>query len=284
MLHLPEAATAIIERHHQQDAERIARARARTDQRQEVQRKRDFARAERDELAAELRRNSKDETPAVKRAREAVARLDRQIEGLSVVEGPVMTAQRLREGIPPARYEVAAIKPKLLNGESNTVALKRVRAEITSARAERKAVKKAPQSLSEVKERLTASLTALENKGRVNTLAMFFGGEPDFPSVTLPDRSRNVNTVPDGIAFAVFMFGADAVMERMTPFLEFNADPANALSDAEREKRLSAIDAKLERLGREEAALVEAIVAEGGTAYHTPTANALHVLGIALAA
>jgi hypothetical protein len=73
------------------------------------------------------------------------------------------------------------------------------------------------------------------------------------------------------------------VSERLTPIIETNTKIGTPLSESERTKRLAEIDAELERLGREEAALVEAIVSEGGTAFHRPDADPLHVLALEIA-
>jgi hypothetical protein len=198
---------------------------------------------------------------------------------------PMLTVARIQAQLPRGvEFTERSHTPKLAKGESAPAALSRVREKIDALRDERKATVKAPLPLADVKSLIKTRLTTIYNNGVPKSLSVFYGGDLEMPSVKLPDHSPSINSVPDGVAFAVFMFGVDAVMERMEPFLAFNADPENALSDKERAERLAAIDAELERLGREEAALVEAVVAEGGTAYHRPDANVLHVLGLAVAA
>jgi hypothetical protein len=150
---------------------------------------------------------------------------------------------------------------------------------MTELRADRRAVVSAPLPLSEVRRRAKEQIAALAARGQPKTLLMFTGGEIGFPEVETFSPNPTRTYVPDGVALVAFLF-QDELFTRLDEALKFNSDDDNALSDSKRADRLAAIDAELDTLGREEAALVEAIVADGGTAYHRPQANPLHVLGI----
>jgi hypothetical protein len=209
------------------------------------------------------------------------ARHARRIAELrSVSEAPVMPAAKL-ESIVAGGAELEEVERKfhLKAGESKSDALHRVRARMTELRAERRTVKAAPLPLADVRRHAKEQIARLAARGQPKVLMAFNGGSIEFPEAETYDPGPTRHYVGDGVALIAALF-QEELFAKVDEALKFNADDDNALTEAKREERLAAIDEELDALGREEAALVEAIVRDGGTAYHRPQANPLHVLGL----
>ena len=235
-----------------QDSERKARVKARFEQVQNVR------------AALNAAREAEDEA-AIAKHEERLARL------LAISKSPAMTATSWKRcclvAFPSRPCRMNSSSPRAKASPQRLRAF----AGILQPCGPTRQLPNAPLPLADVRANVKAKLTELEANGVPKTLAMFHGGDLEMPSIKLPDRSPFLHYVPDGVAFAVYMFGVDEVMKRLDPSLTFNADPTNAMSEADKATHIAALDADLDRLGREEAALVEAIVARAARHFTGPT-------------
>jgi hypothetical protein len=195
-----------------------------------------------------------------------------------------MTAVRLESSLDEfARYIACKAPSSLDEGENLKRALARVREAIDGARDERKTVASASRTFDEVRQRALAAIGSLAARGVPKVLAAFRGGEIEMPQVQVPNPGNPTLTfVPDGAALVAWLFQSE-LERRVDALLEFNRDDDASLSASEQTKGLQTIDDRLTALYREEAGLVEAVIAEGGSAFHFADRPAECVLGIWLA-
>jgi hypothetical protein len=214
-----------------------------------------------------------------------LANINTQIEKLTTVDSaPRMTAVRLEASLDEfSRYVACRVSPSLAEGESLKHALAQSRDAIDAAKAERKSIAGASRTYDEVRERALAAIGSLAARGVPKVLGAFRGGEIEMPQVQIPNPGNpSLAFVPDGAALVAWLFQSE-LERRVDQLLEFNREDDTALSASEQTARIQAIDDRLITLYREEAFLVEAIIADGGSAFHFADRPAECVLGIRLA-
>jgi hypothetical protein len=191
---------------------------------------------------------------------------------------PRATAVKLQSELDAfAKYVTRSASPTSMKG-----GLTQLRALIDVKREERKAVANASRTYEEVREAAMSSIRSLAARGCPKVLPAFQGRAIEWPMAQVPNPGSNGYAfVTDGAALVAFLF-QNELERKVDSLLEFNR-PDDALSAANQRAKLDAIDEELMALYREEAATVEAIVADGGNAFHLADRPAVAVLGIRLA-
>jgi hypothetical protein len=297
---LPPEAQIIAERLAFEDQEVIAAAKLHASRRQELNSQKRDALAERARLVAankagilfkekhghdEKGNNTTDRKPDTARLKAADAAVDaiQRKEALLGNASPVprLTAERLKLELAkyPASKLVAVERPSLplAKNERPADALPRFREAALELRAERRAIEKAPLTLTEAERAAHAEIDRVADRGLPKTLRLFQGGEIGWPRYDLPVSHHKV---PDGLAFVAFVF-RDEVKRKVSALLKVNESAfPDAMSAEEKAERLAELSEEIDVAERLEAACVEQVVAEGGKAYHRPDASVLAVLSL----
>jgi hypothetical protein len=109
---------------------------------------------------------------------------------------------------------------------------------------------------------------------------MFGGGNIAWPPIQGPTTvGANFNPQIDAAALLAFLF-EDELAKKLDQLIEANADLSGSLPLPQRANHLATLTAAIDEAERLEAAAVEAIVAEGGTAFHRPDISVLAVLSL----
>jgi hypothetical protein len=298
-----DRATKIIARHEQQDGDRIARVRNRLKQLQEAKAARAAAVQRFSELwpyerEGTLMREStrgwdehghqiKDRTPDLQllHVNEEIALWNERIEQLQSENEPAcLTAARitaLLNAIPDnAKIADCSVKATLRKGETKPDALARVRRAIIAKREERDTIARKGRTKAEMKQAWREQCRAMAARGTPRVRALLEGGAVEFATTRLP-RTNNpfFQHIPDGAALIAYLFESE-LMRKVEELIDFNADDSNAMPAEDQQAALANLDAEIMQLRREEAALVESIVADGGEAFHFPDAPIEAVLDI----
>jgi hypothetical protein len=218
------------------------------------------------------------------RLQEASARIDLIREQKAAIapahSTPRLTSKRIAQEL--AKYHgrklIAVDRPTVVLGKSERMvdALARLRGETLNLIAERKAVDKAPRTADEVKAAMSREIDKLA--ARVpRTLPMYHGAGIEWPQHEIHAGKYRA---PDGIALVAFLFG-DTLKRELSKHIDFNAGAfPDAMSRVERAKRLAELETEIATAEALEAAAVEAVTAEGGTAHHRPDVDVLAVLSL----
>jgi len=300
---LPESSRAIVERHHAQDSERIARNRARFDQLQEAKAAKADAIKRRAylepfEARGKLYRDgpttgydaggSQRERlpdPALNEVNAEIAKWEKRIAALQAEsDPPAMTGGRLDALLaaidPDASIAECRVNTKVGKNESDADALARMRRAIVAKREERETVTRKHRTLDEILAAARAQVHAVAVRSVPKVLGALEGGQVEMPKAKLPGAvGHHINFVPDGVGLVCWAFQTE-ITAKIEELIRANFDPANAMPASEKAATLEALDAELAGLRADEAALVEGIVAAGGNAFHFPDAPLEAVLGI----
>lgn len=148
---------------------------------------------------------------------------------------------------------------------------------IASAKAERKELLAAPITAADLREKLTADVRAKALRGKPDLTEAWAGGNVRWPQSRLPlAGSFDFRYVPNGLDTLCWLFG-DQIIEKLEEEIQFE-DNEHALSPAEKAEAVADLDATITALHYRRAAIVEAIVSDGGDANHSPETPALAVL------
>jgi hypothetical protein len=301
-------ATAILERLHREDEEIATANRLRASQKQEVAREEADALAERARLAAadktgtlvtekhgrdQQGRATVERERDTKRLKVADARIEsiRRKKALleDAAQTPRLTATRIELEL--AKYPRAAFvevdRPRLplTKNERAIDALPRFRDATLALIEERKATEKAARTLEEVRRAAHAEIDRLADRGLPKTLRMFHGATIEWARHQLPERSGNPNlhSIPDALALVAYLL-RDRIKSELDSLLKANSGAfPDAMSAVAKAERLLELEAEIDVAERIEAACVETIVAEGGTAHHSPNSSVLAVMSLRIA-
>ncbi|MBN9149153.1 MULTISPECIES: hypothetical protein [unclassified Nitrobacter] len=301
---LPAEAQAIITRHQIQDAERLVRSRSRLKESQELRQDRMHVVRLRDRLLAnavfkrkgshkQKLNNSAPERDADKEFRRMVdgcnAEIDRFDSQIAKMEAEVppacLTASRILSELDRLASSILeeCARPKviLIDGERDIAdALPRFRENVRLAKAAKRSAENEPLHAIDVKEVARRQINRLAARGVPMVQQMFAGGGIDWPKIQNPAKvGANYNLQIDAAALLAFMFKKELI-EKLDGLIDSYADVAGTLSIGQRAKRIAALAADIDEAERIEAAAVEAVIADGGTAFHRPDISVLAVLSM----
>jgi hypothetical protein len=195
---------------------------------------------------------------------------------------PRMSAARIERELAKIKGVMVEIdRPTVDLGKSEkmTDALTRLRKERLALITERKEIDRASRTTDEVKAAMTSAVDELAAK-LPRTLPMFHGAPVAWPQHEIRTAKARV---PDALAVIAFLFG-DKLKAELSKLIDFNAGAfPDAMSREERAERLAELDSEIETAERLEAAAVEQVIAEGGTAYHRPDTDVLAILSLRVA-
>lgn len=229
--------------------------------------------------------------PIVKKVRdfarltEAQARVDHCELQLALLKSsgsvPRMTATRIDHELAKLSgkklVEVARPKLALAKGETAADALPRIRGAALELLSELRETLRAPRTKDEVKAAMRNELNRLADAGLPKTLAMFHGAKIAWPERTFGEGRYHV---PDGVALVAFLL-RDELEAKLSKLIDFNASAfPGAMSADGKSERLAELDSEIDAAERLEAACVEQIIADGGTAHHRPDISVLAVLSL----
>lgn len=302
---LPADAQAIINRHQIQDDERLHANRSRLTRLQELRQQRLHEVRARDRMAANNKYNKdpkeKQNKSATPRDVEAeykqklaaydtrIARFDIQIAKIEA-EAPVacLTAPRILSELDrfssTILEEIRRPESILVDGERDYAdALPRFRENVRLAKAIERAAKNEPLPAVEVKKAARRQIHRLAAQGVPMVRQMFGGGDINWPRIQGPATvGANFNPQINAAALLAFLF-EDELSKKLDQLIEENADAAGSFPLPQRAKNLATLTAAIDEAERIEAAAVEAIIAEGGAAFHRPDISVLAVLSLRVA-
>jgi hypothetical protein len=109
---------------------------------------------------------------------------------------------------------------------------------------------------------------------------MFGGSDIAWPKIQGPATiGANFNPQIDAAALLAFLF-EDELSKKLDQLIESNADAAGSLPLPQRARNLATLANNVDEAERIEAAAVEALVAEGRTAFHRSDISVLAVLSL----
>lgn len=198
---------------------------------------------------------------------------------------PSLTAERIHnelDAVTAPIIEVARPDVPLIDGERNaTDALPRLREATILAKAARREASKMPLPTSAVKEAARREIKRLAGQGVPYVRSLFNGGGIDWPKLQStatngPYIRREINAA----GLVAFLFH-DLLVEKLDQLIDVQADiGGDGPPLTERKAMLAKLDAEIDHCERIEAAAVEAIIADGGKAFHRPDASVFAVLGL----
>jgi hypothetical protein len=299
-------ASAILERHRTQDRARIARNRDKLVQVRELKAAKADALTRRAYFESFEHRNQlyKEQTtgyddkgnpivertsdPALQEINIEIAVIEERLAALMFEsDPPCMTAGRLEvllSQIPPdAEITENYVTPNVGARESKADALAKIRRTIVAKREARDEIARKHRTRDEVKAAVRSQINFLAGRGVPKVRPALEGGSIEFTKIKLPGTvGHEFQYIADGVALVCWLFEKE-LLRRVDELIDFNADPANALGADEKVCQLSELDSELMTLRRVEASLVEAIVADGGTAWHFPDAPVEALFSITVA-
>ncbi|QWG17854.1 hypothetical protein KMZ68_23355 [Bradyrhizobium sediminis] len=297
----PEAAAAILDRLSFEDEELTAASRLHAAQRQATNREEAEALAERARLADADRQGTLvhetrgrdqhgnatlDRTRDEKRLKAADARIDsirRKKELLgAALQTPRLTAARAKTELAKYANLEPVERPSLPLGKNERAvdALPRFRQASLGIIEEITAREKAARTFEEVERQAHAEIDRIANRGLPKTLRMFANANVGIDWPVHEINGPSFHKVPDGIALVAFLL-RDKLKAEISALLKINARAfPDAMTAEEKAARLAELQAKRDAAERIEAACVERIIAEGGTAYHRPDISILAVMSL----
>jgi hypothetical protein len=298
---LPADVQAIITRHQIQDDERLHANRSRLTRLQELRQQRLHEVRARDRTAANNKYNkdpkekqNKSATPrdADTEYKQKLAVYDTRIERLDIqiakieAEAPAacLTAPRILSELD--RFSSSILeeieRPDIILVDERDIAdaLPRLRENVRLAKAAKRAAENEPLPAVEVKKAARRQIHRLAAQGVPMVRQMFGGGDINWPRIQgLATVGANFNPQIDAAALLAFLF-EDELSAKLDHLIEENADAAGSLPLPQRAKNIATLTASVDEAERVEAAAVEAIIAEGGTAFHRPDISVLAVLSL----
>lgn len=296
----PEA-DAIVLRHEMQDHERQQANRSRIVRLQELRADRQRATSARDSLRAakivggdNIKNNSapdrdaKTETERLIRAEEIkIARLDPQIAALEAsAPDACLTAVRIKSELDRLSSltldNVERPTMTLTDGERDAAdALPRFRENVIQAKAAKRAALHQPLPAATVKEAARRQIHRLAARGVPMVRSLFAGGDIGWPKVAAPTTvGANYVQEIDAAALLAFLF-EEQLVAKVEEIINITAGMHDApMPMRERTAHFARLDAEIDYAERVEAAAVEQIIAEGGTASHRPDISVLAVLSL----
>ena len=136
-------------------------------------------------------------------------------------------------------------EPSLRNGETVLEAITRLRGELAAAQCELMQVRAAPLPIDDLKEMATEAVSRFAT-----------------PSLQVRDGRLDIGWPKDQVAFLAWL-NAEQVVARLHEQIDRLPVQANALSAAERNRRMTEISARILELEHQEEALVEAALEAG---------------------
>lgn len=161
--------------------------------------------------------------------------------------------------------------PKLKPGQTHSEAVATARSDLDKLGDERQAVELAPAPAADLLRHTKASIQRLAAKGEPSLDRRIRGTDPF-------KLERHLENPGVGVKFLIWLWRdlIEAEVEH-----QIGEDQPGALTDAEREKCLAAVDARLLEVARAEEAIIVAAAAQGQRIPRRPDANPLAVLEIA---
>lgn len=187
------------------------------------------------------------------------------------------------------------IEVDLKKSETISSAIDRARKEIAKLGADLHSIRSAPIPSSVVKARARAQIGGMAADGRPDCFAAIESGEPiKFPhtnyradtflnaygvqGLMIVDGVVDTN-MPSTFGVMAWLF-TDQLTSKVESWIDQCADDANALSDADRAKKLAATHAEILEVERQEEALIEMAATQGHEVGRRPEADPRAVLGI----
>lgn len=177
--------------------------------------------------------------------------------------------------IKPARPVVAKLKP----GETFHAALARVRAEISALTQELSAVKAAPLPVADLKSAVRNYVADLATKGAPSISSARGSLRVDWARADTWDSP----TSSQRLAATLAWLDPGQMVKRLEASIDARPESATALSAPEKARRLDQLTADLDRLSRQEEAIIEAAASDGITVMRRPNALPQAVLGVVVA-
>jgi hypothetical protein len=166
-------------------------------------------------------------------------------------------------------------RPELLKGETMADALARIRDQITGTKHHRQAVASAALPKSAMKAAAKRYVDEMAERGRPRVAGDGNGFKASFGDTR--------SFVPQGVRAAAELLcwmDGPAVLKRLEAEIDALPTPANAMNADERERRLADLTADLEKLERDEEALIEQAADDGIEVLRRAEASPAAVLGI----
>ncbi|SRR5258707_290538 len=177
---------------------------------------------------------------------------------------------------PHAELELAPVKVKPRAGETIRQAIARTRDEIIANKQHQRVVSLAPLPRADIKRKAAEYVAGLA-AGLATQVGVFQGAVR--VSVSLGNAIGGMR--PDHILAMMAWLDADKLVERLEAEIDATPEPALALPEAEKVKRLQELVANLDQLERlDEALVVEAHVQGNEAVIRRPDANPMAVLGV----
>lgn len=199
---------------------------------------------------------------------------DQQRERHSALAGLAANVSNWLRGVPgtstlePARIKL--IKPK--DGETLSKAVLRIRAEIAQAQSELKAARTAPPTRAELKAKAAQQVLRLVQEGKPRITST---GELDFSANTHGIGARKVASI-------VAWVDPDRVLAALARDIDQMPEQQNAMSGDKKKTIMARLTADIDRLERDEEALIEQAQAEGVDIARRAMAAPAAVLGVVL--
>jgi hypothetical protein len=189
-----------------------------------------------------------------------------------------------------ARPHGLAVEPRLLSGETETLAVERMRRRIRELRSDIDRVRAAPYHSTDAKQRARAWVEQLAERGAPNVFELIDRqrGEIIWPEVTTQTMGISRGTgdqvlipvaVKDTLAVMAWL-NPDAMIARLCSSIDADSDDANALTQAERETKVAELRSDILATEREEEALIERLEAAGASLLRRGDADPRAVLGL----
>lgn len=176
-------------------------------------------------------------------------------------------------------------------GETPSNAVERIRVELAGLAADRARIESAPRPRDVLKAEARKAVEALAARGRPDVAGIISGrpGASLWPTLSplhLGLVSKDIPFVPSSAVDAgalLAWLAPDQIIERLEQELDRELGDSPGISDEERAASLAALDSQRLSLERDEEAMIRAAEASGQVIQRRPNANALAVLGVALA-
>jgi hypothetical protein len=180
-------------------------------------------------------------------------------------------------------------EPQLLKGEKDLIAaIENRRRRVRELRATKHTIESAPYLSSVCKAKMRDEIEALAARGEPDvSLLVERGANIEWPDqrvqseVYAAERALAFAQVPDTLAIFAWLH-RDAIIKQLTALIDSESDDRAALSDGDRELRLSEVESDILATERTEAALVLAAQSQQLPVEHRADINPVALLGVTL--
>ncbi len=216
----------------------------------------------------------------------AIRRKKEAIDG-DAAQTPRLTAKRIElelAKLGPRATFVEVDRPRLPLGKTERAvdALPRFEAASRELIEEIATVETAARTFKEAEKAAHREIDRIADSGLPKSMRMF-RGDVGIEWPTHEIQNPGFARVPDGLAVVAYLIRVKLKAE-VSSLLKINANAfPDALSAEEKAARLAELRAQLDTAERIEAACVEQIIAEGGTAHYRPDISVLAVLSLRIA-